>query len=296
MMSAAKGVVGAVARVLLVLPLCVALAGPASRPAGPPRKTILILPFHVATEEAGYEALGEGLQELLAADLSAFPELEVVDRRHLDKVLKEHELSLSGLTEKATQIKVGRLLGARLLLSGTFTLVDSTIKINGHLFEIASSRLVRSREVTGKVEQWLDAERQLAKRLVEDLDLKMTETTAHRIDKKPDVNLHFIRGLGYFYGSKYDHAIMEFLNTLRGDEKYADARYWMARSYLAEKEPEHARIEFERIAREFPKHRRSEEARRYLETGRLKGTTTRPVRRLSNPLRIEIVPAKEMPK
>ena len=278
-MSRARCVVGAAAHVFLAGLLCAAPGAPASRPAAPPRKTVLILPFHVATEEPGYEALGEALQELLVADLSAFPEIEVVDRKHLDEVLKEHELSLSGLAEKATQIKVGRLLGARLLLSGTFTLVNSTIKINGHLFEVASSQLVRSREVTGKVEEWLDLERQLARRLVEDLDLKMTETTARRIDTKPDVNLHFIRGLGYFYGCKYDHAIMEFLNTLRGDEKYADARYWMARSYLAEDEPAHARIEFERIAREFPRHRRAAEAKRHLEGKPPEGATTRPTTR-----------------
>jgi TolA-binding protein len=54
---------------------------------------------------------------------------------------------------------------------------------------------------------------------------------------------------------------MEFLNTLFGDDKYVDARYWMARSYLATGEPEHARLEFERILREYPEHRLASESR-----------------------------------
>ncbi len=78
------------------------------------------------------------------------------------------------------------------------------------------------------------------------------------------MNLHFIRGLGYYYANRYDEAVMEFLNTLYGDEKYVDARYWMARSYLATNEPDHARIELERIVTEYPEHRLAASAKDFL--------------------------------
>jgi len=91
------------------------------------------------------------------------------------------------------------------------------------------------------------------------------EVVLRAIDEKPEVNLHFIRGLGYYYANRHDEAIMEFLNTLFGDEKYVDARYWMARSYLATGEPEHARLELERIVQEYPAHPLTSESRQLLE-------------------------------
>jgi len=243
-----------------------ALAGDGGALVAQARRAVLVLPFHVAGDQGGYEALGDCLRELLIADLSSFAELAVVDRKHLDRILEEHELSLASLTGKETQIKVGRLTGANLLLSGTFTLVDSKIRIDAHLFDVATSRLVRSRRVTGKVDEWLRAEQKLARALAQALGLEITEAHQRAIDEKPKMNLHFIRGLGYYYGCRYDHAIVEFLKTLCGDEKYVDARYWMARSYLAQGEREHAGIEFERIVREFPDHPLREEAVRHLVT------------------------------
>ena len=229
-----------------------------------PAKAILILPFHVGADTDGYDALAEGLRDLLTADLSSFSEIHVVERDHLDQILKEHELSLSGLAKDEDRLALGRLVTADLLLSGTFTLIDSKITINARLVDIPTSQLIRSRKVVGSIDEWLDAERDLARHLAQDLNLEITEVQERAIDTKPEVSLHFIKGLGRYYGCNYDHAIMEFMNTLYGDEKYVEARFWMARSYLALDEPEHARIEFERILRDFPEHPLAHDAARSL--------------------------------
>jgi len=219
-----------------------------------PEKTILVLPFHVASDVKGYEALSDGLADLFIADFSSFPEVSVVEREMLDTILKEQALSLAGLTSPETRLKVGLIVKANLILSGSFTLVESKLNINAHLTDVATSRVVKSRDAAGDVADWLKIEQQLARELVKDLDLNMTPKQELAIDTKPEVSLHFIRGLGCYYGCKYDQAIMEFQRTLKGDAKYADARYWMARSYEALKEADHARIEYERLVREFPGH------------------------------------------
>ena len=40
-------------------------------------KTILVLPFYIASDVPGYEALGEGLRDLLIADLSSFEDVDI---------------------------------------------------------------------------------------------------------------------------------------------------------------------------------------------------------------------------
>ena len=227
-------------------------------------KVILVLPFYIAGESAGYEVLGEGLQDLFIADLSSFEDIQVVDREQLYTILAEQRLSLALITKEENQIKVGKLAGANLILTGTFTVVDSGLKINAHLFDIASSRLVRSREVQGSVDRWFEAQQELARMLVKDLELKMTKVQEDAIENKPTVDRFFIRGVGYYCIGDHDRAIMEFMNTLRGDNKYVDARYWMAKSYLAEKEYDHARIELARIVTKYHEHKLAEDAGRLL--------------------------------
>ncbi len=225
--------------------------------------TILILPFQ-GGEGTELAPLGEALAEVLTIDLARQEGVSVVDRSHLDQVLQEQGLTLTGLTDPAAQVKVGSLLGAKLLLAGSFGLVEGKLAVTANLFDVSTTQLVKSERAEGEVSEWLEVEKELALALVKDLDVELDEVQVRAIDEKPEVNLHFIRGLGYYYANRFDEAIMEFLNTLYGDEKYVDARYWMARSYLATDEPDHARIELERIVTEYPEHRLAATSRELL--------------------------------
>mgnify|MGYP005805663681 CR=1 FL=1 len=56
------------------------------------------------------------LADALTADLVQSRQVEVVDRAHLDAVLKEQELGASGFVEPATIAKLGKLLGPSVLV------------------------------------------------------------------------------------------------------------------------------------------------------------------------------------
>jgi hypothetical protein len=63
------------------------------------------------------------LGDLVTAELSGAPGLELVERQSLDKVLAELQLSLSGLVRAKDAIAVGKLLRADWFLLGTGTMV-----------------------------------------------------------------------------------------------------------------------------------------------------------------------------
>ena len=63
--------------------------------------------------------LADKVAELLSAELTSVPELLLVEREELDRILKEHELNLSGLVAANDAIRVGQLTGARLLITGS---------------------------------------------------------------------------------------------------------------------------------------------------------------------------------
>jgi len=59
----------------------------------------------------------EELISAFVADLTGASGLEVIDRGRLDSILAEQKLGASGLMEEATALRLGRLLGAPVLLS-----------------------------------------------------------------------------------------------------------------------------------------------------------------------------------
>lgn len=79
-----------------------------------------ILPFqdHTLTVTGGRIGLDVLLQQELSRELQARG-FAVVERRLLDKVLNEVRLGSSELADSDTQIKLGRLLAARLMVSGS---------------------------------------------------------------------------------------------------------------------------------------------------------------------------------
>ncbi len=245
----------------LLVGLCVVVAVAAGQPQEAPR-AIAVMPFTAAGTGGANREMADALRDLLTADLSSFPEVRLVERERLDDVLREQALSAVGLTEADRRMRVGRLVGARLLLSGAMTPVDGRIRIDAHLIEVETGRVIASRRAEAASEDWVEAEQRLARELADALKLPVREVQSRAIDRKPRVNRHFLRGLGCYHAGKYDRAIAEFMHALRGDRRYVEARYWMAMSYEALGEPEHARIEFDRIVRQFPAHRLAAQAAR----------------------------------
>lgn len=119
-------------RVLLCLASCCLLLWPQDATAQRKPPTIYpaaVLPF----QERGAEVKGLGTQmtDLLFVQLVADPELYLVERDELTKVLEELELSRSGLVHPAHALDVGHLTGAKILITG------SVLQAGGHLYVIA---------------------------------------------------------------------------------------------------------------------------------------------------------------
>lgn len=80
--------------------------------------TIALLPFVNSTATTGLDA------KVSAYTLEALtnindPFLRVVDREHMQAILQEQKLQLSGVVDDATAVNVGQLVGAQAILTGT---------------------------------------------------------------------------------------------------------------------------------------------------------------------------------
>lgn len=80
--------------------------------------TVALLSFENASGVTGLDAkVSAYTLEALTAIQDPF--LRVVDREHMEAIIKEQQLQLSGIIDENTAVKVGSLVGAQALLTGT---------------------------------------------------------------------------------------------------------------------------------------------------------------------------------
>src|SRR5947209_5082414 len=91
----------------------------AAAPAAP-STTIGVLYFDYAGKNAELAPLSKGLAQMLISDLAAVDTVRVVEREQLQAVLDEQKLSHSGKIDTRTAARIGKLLGARYLVLGTY--------------------------------------------------------------------------------------------------------------------------------------------------------------------------------
>ena len=80
--------------------------------------TIALLPFENASGTQGLDAKVAAYTLEAMTDIKD-PFLRVVDREHMQAILQEQKLQLSGVIDQNTAVTVGELVGAQALLTGT---------------------------------------------------------------------------------------------------------------------------------------------------------------------------------
>ena len=120
-----------------------ALADPKNDAAEKPKtrapETIAILDF--AANTPGDPELGKQVSEVLAATLSGEDGFTLVDRASMSHTLAEHELNLTGLVSPEQTVKIGKLVGAKILITGKIFLVDKQLYLTAKLVGTETSIL-----------------------------------------------------------------------------------------------------------------------------------------------------------
>jgi TolB-like protein len=117
-------------------------------------KKVAVLPLSTLTGES--TVLGLFVSDKLTSALFKFKDkFEVVDRIHLEQILKELKLSQTGAIEPATAQKLGKLLGADAIVAGTITDLGSDVDITtrvlgteqGNVLAVASIQFIKDSSI-----------------------------------------------------------------------------------------------------------------------------------------------------
>ncbi len=242
-------------RVLLVFVLAVTVSGAAwAEPSD--RMTLAVMYFTNRGGEGEWDWLRKGLADLLITDLASSDRLLLVERERLQAALKELKVAESGAIDKDVALKVGRITKVDVALFGSYLVTGGEIEIEAHLIDLATGRLRRVEWVKGKVDRVHELEKELAEKLIANLDVKLSVAERECLKKLQTDNLdamaHFYRGLDRYDRGDYPHAFAGFRTAASRDPRYVHARLWVAKIYIAMDEVEHGLLAYEKALKEFP--------------------------------------------
>lgn len=121
------------------------------------RPGIAVLPFTNGAVQPELAPLSKGFQGMLTAELASNKQLRVVERENLQRILDEQRMSSGGQVDPSALVKVGKLVGARYMIYGSYlTTPSKDMAVTLLAFDTETSELVFSdNSVKGKVDQLL---------------------------------------------------------------------------------------------------------------------------------------------
>lgn len=99
------------------------VAAPAFAQQPDTRPTVAVLPFVNSAIGASHDELAplsKGIADLLITEMAQNTGIRVVERENLQKLLDEQNLARDGRADEATAARIGKLLGAKHIVTGSF--------------------------------------------------------------------------------------------------------------------------------------------------------------------------------
>jgi TolB-like protein len=141
---------------------------------------VAISDFENLSGNPKYDGLGKALSSMLISDIElnvSGKKMQLVERSQLNKILKEQNLQTSKSFDKATTVKVGKLLGINFILVGDIFILNDDIIINARLTSVENGDIKFSNKQEGKLSQWLSVKTKIAKDLSSNLKVPFIEPT-----------------------------------------------------------------------------------------------------------------------
>jgi len=159
--------------------------------------TLAVLYFENATGEARLNPLQKGIALMLMTDLSQVEGVQLVERVSRSPLAEEMELGVSGLVEKGSMPRVGRLLGARYLVGGGIRGGAGQLGIFSDMLEVPAEKVSGSVLSEGDFSKVLEMEKEILFGIIELLKIRLDS------GKKRELSRPMTRSIDALYNLVY---------------------------------------------------------------------------------------------
>lgn len=184
-----------------------------------------IIPFtNSATGKSNEELapLSKGLADMAIEELLPNPSIRVVERAQMNKIMEEQKLSADGKVDPATVVRMGKIVGARYMITGAFITMGNQLVLTMKAFDVETTEIVWTGSVTGKTDNILVLINQVAAKASKGLNLpplppaqaQAQAAKAEKVKLPLQEALKFARALDAKDAGKKDEAVALFNQVL----------------------------------------------------------------------------------
>jgi TolB-like protein len=158
--------------------------------AGDP-KTIAILYFenNSVVDKDKLDPLKKGLADMMITEMTKIKGIKVVERQRIQSIIEELNLNETDMVDKSSTQKMGKLLGAKVMLFGGFSnLFNDKLRIDVRIVRTETGETLKAEEETGELDEFLTMLQSLVKKIAADLEVKMTSEDEDRLEASKDGN------------------------------------------------------------------------------------------------------------
>jgi TolB-like protein len=136
----------------------------------PSPKRVAIINFdNTSGTTSEFGDLGGPLRDMLITDLTEVKNLSMVDRQALEKLLNEQNLNNTNRFDQNTATKLGKLLGAEIIITGTYFEFYGNLRVDAKFINVETGEIAFSVGVDGAREKLFDLKNALANKIIEKL-------------------------------------------------------------------------------------------------------------------------------
>lgn len=152
------------------------------------RPGIAVFPFFnggsYGAQKEDLNLLQIGLQQSLMYELAQNTNLRVIDRSTLRELMQEQELGKSDRVDPATAARIGKIVGARYVVTGGFMDLFGDFQLTGRIVDVETTEIVRSAQVQGKRETMYGLVVDMASRVTSGIKLPALPAAVQESRKK----------------------------------------------------------------------------------------------------------------
>jgi tetratricopeptide (TPR) repeat protein len=193
-----------------------------------PDNTIAVADFDASNLPPELAPIAKGLAEFTAIDLAKVHSLTVVERQKLDVLLKELQFGTSGYVDLSSAPRLGRLMGARRLITGSvLSIGDKGLKLDGAIVNTVDSATLRPQGAEGELEKFFRLQKDFVFAIIDKLGITLTAEERDAIEEVPTESylafLAYCRGLDYRSRGMYGMARQAFQEAVQHDQDFQQA-------------------------------------------------------------------------
>lgn len=122
---------------------------------------IAVLDFELHGNKFQTESMGAIVSEWFITSLVKDGRFDVVERAMLNKIITEQKLGITGIIDNQSASKIGKILGVKVVITGSVLKLEDTIEINSRIINVENGSIITAENIKSSIHA--DLQLQIAK-------------------------------------------------------------------------------------------------------------------------------------